>query len=41
MNEPTSCDITSIPFETLDGAIFRIGEMRQPLAILIFLRYVG
>lgn len=33
--------ITTIPFEKLGGGIFRISEMRHPLAILTLLRYVG
>lgn len=41
MDELSSPALTTIVFETLDGDTFRIGEMRHPVAILTFLRYVG
>lgn len=41
MDELSSPAITAIGFETLGGGTFRIGEMRHPVAILTFLRYVG
>lgn len=40
-DEDGSCRITTVPFEKVGGGIFRIRQMRQQLAILTFLRYVG
>ncbi len=34
-------DIKTISFEMIDRGVFRIGEMRQGLGIIVFLRYIG
>ncbi len=34
-------DITALQFDKVGGGTVRIGQMRQQLAILTFLRYVG
>lgn len=41
MNERSSSVITALRFETLDGGAIQMHEMRQPVGVLSFLRYVG